>query len=202
MLPTDLRSPESTASRPTPIDGFGQLVLAAAGARDYTSGDMATAQALVVFAFGAGVGHRVGRTNEQLAAVADDWPDLPILAQSEVAMTLARRGRTVIDIESDLRDQRGLCPASYVDTSMVAEAAAAMLKAAGWSRVAVVSHPAHTPRCAASMIRQGIEPIVPDLRSKSIDFDPGSTQWWTRNRGFWLARESAVIAHHKILRKL
>lgn len=202
MPPTDLRTAELKRAAPAVATGFVPLLLAAAGRRNATSGDMADAEALVVFAFGAGIGRRAGRTNAQLAVAAAEWPDLPVLAQSEVAAALSRRGRMVVDIESDLRERRGLGPTTYVDTSMIAEATASMIRAAGWSRVAVLSHPAHTGRCAASLERLGLTPIVPDLRGQSIDFDPESAQWWTRSRVGWLLRESLVLAHHKVLRKL
>lgn len=165
-------------------------------------GEMATAEALLVFSFGAAQGRRSAVPNRQLAVLTDRYPNLPVLAQTEVAVAVARRGRTVVDIETDLRQQQQLSAGTYVDTGMIASAAATIVRAAGWSRVGVLAHPVHMGRCAALVQATGVTPIVPDLDGERIDFDSRSVQWWTRSPAAWSFRETGVLLHHKLLRRL
>lgn len=175
--------------------------MAAAGFRVVPAADVADADALVVFGFGAGSGGDIGAVNRRLAEEACRWPSLPVLAQTEAARVLAADGRAVIDLEDDLRSRRRMGRSTYVDTSMIAQAAARLVRDAGWCRVGVIAHPAHAARCGALLARHGVEPTIAALR-RPPDFDRRSTQWWTRSRTAWVAREIAVVAHHRVTGRL
>lgn len=192
----------SPVALPTPGIGLGSLVTAASGWHSFASGDMRDAEVLLVFAFGEGGDGSISLSNERLAAAANRWPELGVLAQTEVATALARSGRLAVDVEVEARNLRGLGPQDYVDTAMVAKAASRFIRGAGWRRVGVLAHPAHIVRCAATCRRLGLEPIVPDLSDAGIVFDRASEQWWTRRRSAWIPRELAVIAHQTLTRNL
>lgn len=161
-------------------------------------GTLADAQAIVVFDFGAGRMGTPGRSNEGLADVVQRLPRLPVLAQTEAARVLTRRGRLVLDIQSEARDLFALDKYAYVDTGHAAAAAARFARDAGWTTLAVVAHPGHAARCAATCAAHGLGVVIPD-EIADVSFDRESIQWWTRSRAAWMLREVPVIAHHRVL---
>jgi hypothetical protein len=64
----------------------------------------------------------------------------------------------------------------------------------GIGKVAIVAFSHHLPRAVASSEKVGIKTIVPDMRGIG-NFDPESSQFWTRNAVNWALRESLVIPY-------
>ena len=175
--------------------GLGALLAGARRTEVRARGSMATVDALLIFDFGAGSDAGPSRSNRQLADMAARWPDLPVLAQTEVATALARTGRVALDLQADLTTTVG---EGYVDTTQVAGAAVRLLRSAGWHRVGVLAHPSHLLRCIATVERLGIEVSTPEISLSEVDFDPASTQWWTTSASAWRRRELAVVLHHRL----
>lgn len=205
-MATDLAfnpAPPHELAAPAPALGTAAIVRCALRGCSPARGSMADAQALLVFDFGTGRGGASSRpslcrSNVQLALAADRWPELPVLAQAEAATALSRTGRLVVDLEEEARQRGRLGRSAYLSTAHIARAAAALLHEAGWRTVAVLAHPSHAPRCAATVEAAGVRVVMPALSLDDVDFDPASGQWWTRGRAAWVGREMAVLAHHRL----
>ncbi len=181
--------------------GVWDLVRRARGTDAPRRGALERAQVLVAFSFGAGRGGSVSQANRQLGAIADRFPQLPLLAQTEVARAATARGRLVVDLEALVRESNGLGPTAYVDTAAVARAAVELASRAGWDTVGVIAHPSHAGRCVAILETAGLRAVVPP-EVLGVGFDPGSRQWWTRSRRSWLLREVLVLTHQRLVGNL
>ncbi len=204
MAPQVTAAPDITVAPPRrdlPPLGVRHLIRRARGLEAPGRGRFEEADVLVAFAFGAGRHGSIGAANRQLAAVVSRYPHLPVLAQHEIALALSAGGRLVVDVEAMARESHGLGPTAYVDTATVARAAATVVRAAGWTTVGVVAHPAHAGRCGATCEAAGLRAVIaPD--TFWVGFDPGSRQWWTRRRRAWLLRELPAIAHQYLVGNL
>jgi hypothetical protein len=107
-------------------------------------------------------------------------PDLPLVAEREVADALGPTERLIAAPDFDPED-------GYAGTPGVAKAAAEALLTRGIRRVVVLAHPGHRRRAAWCCRTVGLDPVlVPRL---NVPFDPESAQWWTRGAVRWWLRE-------------
>lgn len=68
-------------------------------------------------------------------------------------------------------------------------------------KLAIVAFRHHLPKANAGIKRVGFETVVPELRHVG-DFDPASSQWWTRNQAAWIAREALVLPAATVLKQI
>jgi hypothetical protein len=148
---------------------------------------MSSPQAVVAFAFGFRRNDPVrepGISNQQLAALARcTHPLLPLFAETEVFSALRDLDRTVECIPAARRR-------AWTGTRAVAHGAADLCQARGIRRIAVIAHPAHRSRAEMDCRREGLV-VVPGAAAP-IDYDPASSQWWTRRRELWWIREAPL----------
>lgn len=151
-------------------------------------GDPRTAQCAIGFSFGAvrtdGV-LQPGPSNEALAAVLRErFAHLPLIVQGEIAdVLLAKLPTAQIHRIGDLCDK-----GPYLDSRLVAERAAVLMRQNGWKRVVVVAHPYHMPRADAVCRALGMDTIAPEGLER-VPFCASSVQWWTRDAVRWRMRE-------------
>ena len=114
-------------------------------------------------------------------------------------------GTDVVDPATDHVIPSQPADGAYVDTAAVARQAVAHLGPA--SRVVVVAHPDHAPRCLRTLRQLGVTPVrtrylqprgggIPWTRfgCDRRGYSRRSTQRWTRSRGRFLAHEGREIA--------
>lgn len=190
--------PLKSSARPQERIRVRDMARAATGGIFPGHGDMADAEVILAFDFGSRSNPDVSTSNRELGEVLERWPDVPILAQPEIATVLARGGRLAINIDAEARRRLELPVDAYVDTAFVVRAACALVTDAGWSRVGVVAHPTHVLRCLALLEARGITTVAPALTTEDVGFDPESKQWWTRSQRLWAIREWPVLVHHSL----
>lgn len=129
-------------------------------------------------------------------------PRPTLCLQQEIADAL---GTDVVDPATDYVIPSNPPDGTYVDTVAVAQQAVARLGPA--SRVVVVAHPDHAPRCVRTLRQLGVTPVrtrylqprgggIPWTRfgCDRRGYWRWSTQRWTRSRGRFLAHERREIA--------
>jgi hypothetical protein len=148
---------------------------------------MTPAQAVVAFAFGFrrnGSVREPGASNRQLATLArDTHPLLPLFAEADVF-------RALPDLDRELECIPTARGPARTGTRAVARGAATLCQARGIRRVAVIAHPAHRLRAEMDCRREGL--VVIPAADAPIDYDPASSQWWTRRPELWWIREAPL----------
>ena len=147
----------------------------------HVHGDVANADCVIGLSFGQR-GHRYniepGLSNQDLAEFAKQhFADLPKTLQFEIADAYAEIGG--VDEVERISEHRK--PGKYLDTREVVDQAKLIMDRHGWKTVVVLAHPMHLPRVDAVCRKLGMQTVaVPGLNG-AIEFDPLSTQSWTRN---------------------
>ncbi len=170
--------------------------------------DLTGAQYVAVLAFGdrkEGDLHAPEPINQELArraiGISGMLEGLPIIAQGEIADIIEGHENLHVAkrIDSHRKEGRYLDTAEYLE--QVAEHVAEKIDdlKLGVKGIAV-AQAFHVGRVVAQGKKAGLD-LIPagDLPR---DFDPESTQWWTRSRALWIMREIPVIAAFKLKGKL
>lgn len=160
-------------------------------------GTLDEADCVVGFAFGClvdGTIVRPGLSNVGLAKfIAVSCSGLPVIAQFELADALEEvAGATPNGAERVYRIERHRNKGEYLDTREVALQAQAIMRQHGWTQPAIVAHPGHMPRVDAICRMIGMNTIAPD-GLEVVEFDPDSTQEWTRSAAAWGPHEVVAI---------
>ena len=161
-------------------------------------GDIHEADCVIGQSFGA-CEHEPGLVNGQLAnyIASRAIKNLPLLLQSEIAESLpdsVRRPALVIN------GQPSVSMGGELDTWSVLSQAREYMTENSLNQPLIVAQAYHVGRVALQAMRLDMEPIV--HYGYPRDFDPESTQWWTRNLILWSIREVPGIAYLKLKHKL
>lgn len=163
-----------------------------------TRGKIADADCVIGLSFGyRGEGKNVtpGLSNQDLANVAfKKFSGFPKILQFEIADAYSELGTKepgkVIRIEKHRK--RG----KYLDTREVIEQAKLIMDEQGWRKPVILAHPFHMPRVQLVCDRLGIDWIATDVEVGQIEFDPLSTQKWTRDIDHWRGYEPLAMAFY------
>lgn len=123
------------------------------------------------------------RTNEQL----------PLLLQEEVADALGALSRRPV---LAIRGEASTTVGSKLDSWDVFRRARPFLDERGLGRPLLVAQAFHVRRVAWQAARQGLHTIVPAGLPR--DFDPDSTQPWTRHAALWVPREIVGLTYLRV----
>ena len=151
-----------------------------------TRGSIDDGDCVLAQSFGAGK-DSPGYNNEQLAEyIAADarLRTLPLILQQEVADAYAGLAE-----ESLFRIQGNPSTAwgSELESWEVLRQGGEIMREQGLRRPVLVAQAYHVGRLTMQSIKRGMDPIVPPDLPR--DFDPESTQIWTRSKYFWVPRE-------------
>ena len=163
-------------------------------------GDAAKADCVIGFSFGyRGPPGKVtpGLSNEDLADVASrHFAKLPKILQVEIADAYVATGGA--DSGDIFRITKHREEGKYLDTREVAVQAKDYMDKEGWQTAVVLAHPNHMPRADAVCRALGIETIVTADVKGAVEFDPQSTQKWTRNLTAWREYEPEAIELYRL----
>jgi len=163
-------------------------------------GDVATANCIIGFSFGyrgKADNPEPGLSNEDLAQVAiRHYAKLPKIFQGEIATAYeAARGVESKDI---FRITKNRVAGKYLDTREVAVQAKEHMDKKGWKTGVILAHPNHMPRADAVCRELGIETVVTADVKGAVEFDPQSTQKWTRNLTAWREYEPEAMELYRL----
>lgn len=148
-------------------------------------------EAEVIGAFSLGCSkYGLGLSNEVMAEFVEELhrvhdKDLTTILQWEIANSIKDIFLSIKPISAPQIKRK------YLDTLEVAAQMVKEMRSHSWKKVIVVAHSLHIWRMVKVLKKLGVEPIIP-ARLETIPFDPGSEQWWTRNRFLWTIKEIPV----------
>lgn len=167
----------------------------------HVHGELKDADCVIGFSFGyrGRVDHDVtpGLSNQDLANFSlRQMASLPQVLQFEIADAYAAAGgKSVVE-----RVEKHRTPGKYLDTREVAVQAKAIMEQNGWKTAVILAHPNHVPRCDMVCRKLGIETVtIAGLRG-AIEFDPLSSQKWTRDIDQWRGYEPLAIMFYGLRR--
>ncbi len=163
-------------------------------------GDRDTADCVIGFSFGyRGKRRKVspGLSNQDLANVAiKHYGPLPKIFQFEIADAYAESGgpakAPVLRIEKHRR------AGQYLDTWEVADQARELMRQYGYHRPILLAHPFHMPRVQLVCSRLGMNWIATGDCRGAVEFDPQSSQKWTRSVDAWRGYEPLAMAFYRM----
>jgi hypothetical protein len=128
-----------------------------------------------------------GNVNKLLARFIAEKTNtnVPLILQEEVAESLPNGLKPSLIIKSE--------PGSYLDSWSVLEQAGLYMKEHDLKRPLLVAQASHVGRVAMQAILQGMDPTTPP--NLPTEFDPKSSQIWTRNKELWIPREILTILY-------
>jgi len=161
-------------------------------------GDPCEADCVIGQSFGAAeFGH--GRVNKLLARyiIREAFDDTPLLLQNEIADALSTEPRL-----HDLRieGKPSTSTGGELDSWEVLRQFREYMDDHNLNRPILVAQAHHVGRLFLQAMKQGMDPIV--LAGLPTEFDPDSTQIWTRSAKLWIPRELAGMAYLKAKHKL
>lgn len=163
-----------------------------------TRGKISNADCVIGLSFGyRGAGKSVtpGLSNQDLANVAHKkLTKLPKILQFEIADAYSQLNPQ--DIDSVIRIEKHRKRGKYLDTREVVEQAKIIMDKKGWKKPLLLAHPYHMPRVQLVCDRLGIDWIATDVEVGQIEFDPLSTQKWTRDIDHWRGYEPLAMAFY------
>lgn len=163
-------------------------------------GKIGQADCLLGFSFGyrgKGTGITPGLSNQDLAnTTLLHFANLPKIMQFEIAEAYCAAGAP--DCKAVVRISKHRRPGKYLDTYEVACQAQELMKQHGYKRPALLAHPNHLPRAEAVCRRLGIECVVTDAMKGAVEFDPQSTQKWTRSLEQWRGYEPLAMTYYRL----
>lgn len=139
-----------------------------------------------------------GKINQQLAhcaAVLSSQLEIPLIAQEEVADALSGFG-VAMRISGDPSSTSG----EGLDSWSVLRQAQNNQEGIDTDKPLIVAQAHHVARVALQASLLEMTPSLPARLPR--EFAPNSTQFWTRSRGLWVAREFPGIAVLKLQGKL
>jgi uncharacterized SAM-binding protein YcdF (DUF218 family) len=168
---------------------------------DFTvHGEAAKADCVIGFSFGyrGKPEHpEPGLSNEDLATVAlRHYAKLPKIFQVEIATAYETAGG--VDSDAVFRIAKHHIEGEYLDTREVAVQAKEQMDKRGWRTALILAHPNHMPRADAVCRALGIETVVPAEVKGAVEFDPQSTQKWTRDLTSWREYEPEAIELYRL----
>lgn len=161
-------------------------------------GDPVNADCIIGQSFGA-ADCGPGYVNKLLAnyIIQKTDSDLPLLLQKEVAEAMGESNRRPsLIIEGEPSTSTG----GELDTWQVLKQAREFMDEHGLNNPILVAQAYHIGRVCLQAIKQDMEPIV--AVGLPRQFDPESTQFWTRDKRLWIPRELIGIAYLKVNKKL
>lgn len=174
-------------------DELSRLIIESCLTWSISSSSTQRVDAIVAFAFGNridDVGNRTpGPINKQLAdVVASLYAQFlcQVIAQWEIAQVLSNRISTEKLISINPLYDSAADQVNYLSTTGVLEQAFEFLH--DTQTIYVVAHRDHLVRCLQTAQRMGFD-AVSDSEKMPIDYDPQSSQAWTRNRETYLVSD-------------
>jgi hypothetical protein len=141
----------------------------------------------------------IGLVNDRMAQFVDS--DLParlyLLMQQEIANALEDQGSNANFV---IKGDPSTAVGGQLDSWGVLSQAQQHMMERGLNRPVLVAQAHQIGRLTMQAIRLGMDPIVPE--GLPTDFDPESTQFWTRNRTLWSIREAVGIPYLRLRSKL
>lgn len=162
-------------------------------------GDIKDADCVIGFSFGYRGKRKVtpGLSNQDLANVAlKHYADLPKILQFEIADAYQEAGGP--DAEKVLRVSKHRQPHKYLDTREVAWQAKELMKKHGYKKAVLLCHPYHMPRVQAVCDVLGIDWVSTKDLAGAVEFDPLSTQKWTRDLDRWRGYEPLALIFYRL----
>ncbi len=157
------------------------------------------ADCVVGFSFGyRGKRHVTpGLSNQDLANVAlKDHAELPKIFQFEIADAYLKAGGK--DADKIIRISKHRVPKKYLDTYEVALQAKEIMERKGYRTALLLAHPYHMPRVQAVATRLGIDWVADADERGAVEFDPLSTQKWTRSLDKWRGYEPLALMYYRL----
>jgi nitroreductase len=166
----------------------------------HTQGSLKEADCVIGFSFGyRGKSKKItpGLSNHDLAEVAlRQLPGLPKILQFEIADAFTEIGAN--DKAKVLRVEHHRQPGRYLDTREVAAQAQLLMRHYGWKTAALLAHPYHMPRVQLVCSRLGLDWVAIEGLRGAVEFDPASTQKWTRDLDHWRGYEPLALALYRM----
>ena len=140
---------------------------------------------------------RPGLSNQDLANVLlKHHADLPKILQFEIADAYVEaEGKNADSIE---RITKHRVEGKYLDTREVAVQAKAIMEQHGWKTALLVAHPYHMPRVQAVCNQLDIQWVATPEERGAVEFDPQSSQGWTRDLDAWRGYEPMAIMFYRL----
>jgi uncharacterized SAM-binding protein YcdF (DUF218 family) len=165
-----------------------------------TKGSLKHADCVLGFSFGyRGKGKSVtpGLSNQDLANVCSkQFAGLPKILQFEIADAYEQAGGE--GAEKVLRISKHRRKGQYLDTREVAEQGQRLMAKQGWKTAVLLAHPYHMPRIQMVCTHLGINWVATDDLRGAVEFDPQSTQKWTRSVDQWRGYEPLAITFYRM----
>lgn len=135
-----------------------------------------------------------GLSNQDLAAVAySQYDKLPKILQFEIADAYADMGGkgTVLPIRKHRKKGK------YLDTREVVAQAKELMRQRGWKTAILLAHPHHMSRVQLVCDRLKLDWVAVEGLKGAVEFDPKSTQKWTRSLDQWRGYEPQALAYYQ-----
>ncbi len=170
-----------------------------------TQGKLSDADCVIGFSFGyrgKDNAREPGLSNQDLANTAiQHYSKLPKIFQSEITDAYTASGgpkaQEIHTIATRKSTSRTLA-AHDLDTREVAVQAKAIMERQGYKTAVLLAHPYHMPRVELVCSKLGIAWVAtPDERG-AIDFDPLSSQKWTRDLDSWRGYEPLAMTYYRL----
>lgn len=168
-----------------------------------TRGRAADADCVLGFAFGyrgKTNARKPGLSNQDLAnVIIRNFDSLPKILQLEIADAYKSIGGSgKVEVISKRRSRDLAMAAHELDTYEVALQARDIMSKNGWKTALVAAHPYHMPRVQAVCDKVGINWVATDDFKNAVDFDPQSSQKWTRSLDKWIGYEPLAITYYTL----
>ncbi len=138
-----------------------------------------------------------GLSNQDLANVAiHHLSDLPMIFQFEIADAYKNAGGK--NAGSIIRITKHRQPYKYLDTREVLAQAKEVMDKHGWKTAVLLAHPYHMPRVQMACDRLGISWVTTVDERGAVEFDPQSTQKWTRSVDQWRGYEPLAMTFYRM----
>lgn len=167
-------------------------------------GKLSDADCVVGFAFGYRGKSKTrtpGLSNQDLAnVIMNRFPDLPKILQLEIADAIKEAGGAGtkdILVISKRRSRDHAMAAHELDTQEVAQQAKELMDSHGWKKAVLVAHPNHMPRVQEVCSKVGIDWVATDDLKGAVEFDPLSSQKWTRSIDKWRGYEPIALMYYR-----
>lgn len=162
-------------------------------------GSLKSADCVLGWSFGyrgeAGSGHaKPGLSNQDLANVAiKHYDKLPKIIQFEIADAYEAAGGSGEVHRISRHRKRG----KYLDTWEVGVQAKALMEKHGYKKAVLLADPYHMPRVQMVCDRLGIEWVATGDLVGAVEFDPLSSQKWTRDLDHWRGYEPLAMMFYR-----
>lgn len=163
-------------------------------------GSPENADCIISQSFGASE-HGPGYVNKLLAnyVIERTNKELPLLVQGEIAEALA-------ESESDhipnliIQGNPSTSTGGELDSWCMLEQAREYMDDNKLNSPILIAQSYHIGRLCLQAIKQGMEPVITD--GLPDEFDPESTQFWTRDKKLWIPREVIGMTYLRCKNKL